>query len=148
MLSALLLFPSSSPSFLRKGFYTESLLKWGWSQGGKKGQLTKQHFISLKFLVRCGGVSSLNPLSCWRAVCGVEVWRKISHWGKENSSSRVVTRLSPVSPIWGVSSLSFQSGCLLHTASHLFFLRSPLLQIITFLNPSSTQIHTRFARVD
>lgn len=73
-------------------------VQWGWSQGGKKGQLTKQHFISLKFLVRHGGMSGLNPLSCWRAVCGVEVWRKISHWGKENSSSRVVTRLSPVSP--------------------------------------------------
>lgn len=40
----------------------------------------------------------MNPLLCWRAVCGVEVWHKISHWGKENFSSRMVTRLSPVSP--------------------------------------------------
>lgn len=66
--------------------------------GGKKGQLTKQHFISSKFLVRRGGVSGLNPLLCWRAVCGVEVWHTISRWGKENFSSRVVTCLSPVSP--------------------------------------------------
>lgn len=54
--------------------------------GGKKGQLTKQHFISLKFFVRSRGVSGVNPPWCRRAVSGVEVCRKISPWGRENFS--------------------------------------------------------------
>lgn len=31
---------------------------------GKKGRLIKQHFISLKFFVRDGGMSGLNPPLC------------------------------------------------------------------------------------
>ena len=87
MLSALLLFPLIRP-FLCKGFY----MRVCWRRpvrlksGGKKGQLTKQHFISLKFFVRSRGVSGVNPPWCRRAVSGVEVCRKISSWGKENFS--------------------------------------------------------------
>lgn len=66
-------FPSSTPSFLCKGVIYESLLKKSSEADVKKGRLTKEHFISLKFFVRNGGMSGLNPPLCWRAVSGVEV---------------------------------------------------------------------------
>lgn len=79
--------PSSAPSFLvRDAIWVCWRRPVRLKSGGKKGQLTKQHFISLKFFVRSRGVSGVNPPWCRRAVSGVEVCRKISPWGRENFS--------------------------------------------------------------
>lgn len=87
--------PSPTPPSLCKGLYTRACWR-RLKQRGKKGRLTKEHFISVKFFVRNGGMSGLNPPLCWRAVSGVEVWHNISHWGKENFSQRVAKCLCPV----------------------------------------------------
>lgn len=92
-------------------------------------------------------MSEADPLSCWRQFVGLKYGVRFPTLGKEIPLPGWWHALAQVSHLACLPYPSSQ-GCLLHTGVPSVLPQDlPLLQIIMFLNPSSTQICTRFARV-